>query len=99
MADCEDRDRRRSERRIRAAGFPRQKWLSDFDYTANASVAPALINNLATCEWVKKGEPLGSAAAATSTGVRSMSRRTSGVTPSAPGDQQRGPAGDRPPPA
>ncbi|MEV6742445.1 IS21-like element helper ATPase IstB [Streptomyces sp. NPDC051104] len=58
MAECEDRDRRRSERRIRAAGFPRPKWLSDFDYTANRNVTPALINNLATCEWVKKGEPL-----------------------------------------
>jgi transposase len=31
---------------------------SDFDYTANRNVTPALINNLATCEWVKKGEPL-----------------------------------------
>ncbi|MGI5143906.1 IS21-like element helper ATPase IstB [Streptomyces sp. CA-106110] len=58
MAECEDRDRRRSERRIRAAGFPRSKWLSDFDYTANPNVTPALVNNLATCEWVKKGEPL-----------------------------------------
>ncbi|GGY13379.1 hypothetical protein GCM10010326_00800 [Streptomyces xanthochromogenes] len=28
MSECEDRDRRRSERRIRAAGFPRQKWLA-----------------------------------------------------------------------
>ena len=27
MAECDDRDRRRSERRIKAAGFPRQKWL------------------------------------------------------------------------
>lgn len=27
MAECEDRDRRRSERRIKAAGFPRSKWL------------------------------------------------------------------------
>ena len=58
MAECEDRDRRRSERRIKAAGFPRAKWLRDFDYTANQNVVPALINNLATCEWVKKGEPL-----------------------------------------
>ncbi|MFB6514464.1 IS21-like element helper ATPase IstB [Streptomyces virginiae] len=58
MSECEDRDRRRSERRIRAAGFPRQKWLSDFDYSANPNVVPAVINNLATCEWVKKGEPL-----------------------------------------
>jgi DNA replication protein DnaC len=58
MAECEDRDRRRSERRIRAAGFPRSKWLSDFDYSANPNVTPCLVNNLATCEWVKKGEPL-----------------------------------------
>jgi DNA replication protein DnaC len=58
MAECEDRDRRRSERRIRAASFPRSKWLSDFDYSANPNVTPALVNNLATCEWVKKGEPL-----------------------------------------
>jgi DNA replication protein DnaC len=58
MGECEDRDRRRSERRMRAAGFPRPKWLSDFAYTANRNVTPALINNLATCEWVKKGEPL-----------------------------------------
>lgn len=47
MAQCEDRDRRRSERQIRAASFPRSKWLSDFDYTANRNVTPALINNLA----------------------------------------------------
>ncbi|NUU23734.1 MAG: ATP-binding protein [Streptomycetaceae bacterium] len=58
MAECEDRDRRRSERRIRAAGFPRQKRLTDFDYTANPNVTPALVNNLATCEWIRKGEPL-----------------------------------------
>ena len=58
MAECEDRDRRRSERRIRAAGFPRPKWLSDFDYSANPSVNPALVNNLATCDWIRKGEPL-----------------------------------------
>lgn len=57
MSECEDRDRRRSERRIRAAGFPRQKWLSDFDYSANPNVVPAVVNSLATCDWVKKGEP------------------------------------------
>jgi len=31
MAERDDRDRRRSARRITAAGFPREKWLSDFD--------------------------------------------------------------------
>lgn len=57
-AECEDRDRRRSERRLRAAAFPRPKWLSDFDYSANPNVTSAVINQLATCEWVRKGEPL-----------------------------------------
>lgn len=58
MAECEDRDRRRAERQLRAAGFPRAKWLSDFDYDANPSVSPAVINTLATCDWVTKGAPL-----------------------------------------
>jgi len=43
MAECDDRDRRRSARRITAAGFPREKWLSDFDYSANPHVEPAVL--------------------------------------------------------
>jgi DNA replication protein DnaC len=58
MAECDDRDRRRSQRRLHAAGFPRQKWLTDFDYDANSSINPALINALATCDWVRAGQPL-----------------------------------------
>jgi DNA replication protein DnaC len=58
MAECDDRARRRSERRIRAAAFPRDKSLRAFDFDANSSIDPATINTLATCEWVKKGEPL-----------------------------------------
>jgi len=58
MAECDDRDRRRSARRLTAAGFPRQKWLSDFDYEANPHIQPALIAQLATCAWVAKGDPL-----------------------------------------
>lgn len=58
MAECEDRDRRRAERRIRTARFPREKSLREFDYTANPNVDPAVINNLATCEWIAKGYPL-----------------------------------------
>ena len=58
LAECDERDRRRSERRIRAAGFPRDKWLADFDYDANPNVNPAVINTLATCAWVRNGEPL-----------------------------------------
>jgi DNA replication protein DnaC len=58
MAECEDRDRRRSERRIKGAGFPREKWLTDFDYDANPAINPATINTLAGCGWIRSGEPL-----------------------------------------
>lgn len=58
LAECDDRDRRRSVRRVRSAGFPREKWLADFDYDANPAINPALIHILTSCEWVRKGEPL-----------------------------------------
>ncbi|WP_261571052.1 IS21-like element helper ATPase IstB [Frankia gtarii] len=58
MAECDDRDRRRSERRAKAAGFPRQKLLKDFDFTANPALEPAVIHTLAKCDWIRKGLPL-----------------------------------------
>ncbi|MFJ1455197.1 IS21-like element helper ATPase IstB [Nocardia sp. N2S4-5] len=58
LAECDDRARRRSERRIRAAGFPRDKSLRAFDFEANPNIDPAVVNTLANCEWVKKGTPL-----------------------------------------
>jgi DNA replication protein DnaC len=58
MAECDDRDRRRAARRIHDAGFPRDKRIDDFDFTANPSVSPAVIHQLATCAWVKAGHPL-----------------------------------------
>ncbi|OYN99521.1 AAA family ATPase [Enemella evansiae] len=58
MAECDDRSRRRSERRIKAAGFPREKSLRTFDFDANPDIDPATIHQLATCEWVTKGQPL-----------------------------------------
>jgi len=58
MAECDDRGRRRSERRIKAAGFPREKSLRTFDFGANPNLDPAVIHTLATCDWVKKGLPL-----------------------------------------
>lgn len=58
MAECEDRDRRRAERRIRAAHLPREKSLREFDYRVNPHVDPAIIHDLATCEWIAKGYPL-----------------------------------------
>lgn len=35
ISECDDRARRRSERRIKAAGFPREKSLRMFDFDAN----------------------------------------------------------------
>jgi DNA replication protein DnaC len=58
IAECDDRARRRSERRIRAAQFPREKSLCTFDFDANENVDPALIRTLAKCDWVAKGQPL-----------------------------------------
>jgi DNA replication protein DnaC len=58
MAECDDRDRRRAERRIRGAGFPRQKWLRDFNFTANPNIEAAMVHTLAKCDWIRKGQPL-----------------------------------------
>jgi DNA replication protein DnaC len=45
-------------RRVKAVGFPRDKWLGDFDFDANANINPATVNTLATGDWVRKGRPL-----------------------------------------
>ena len=58
MAECEDRDKRRAARRIHDAGFPRDKRLEEFDFTANPAINPATIHQLATCAWVRAGHPL-----------------------------------------
>src|SRR5215831_11742488 len=58
MAECDDRDKRRAARRIHDAGFPRDKRIEEFDFAANSSVNPAVIHQLATCNWVKAGHPL-----------------------------------------
>ncbi|QNE48591.1 AAA family ATPase (plasmid) [Glaciihabitans sp. INWT7] len=58
LAECDDRDRRSSVRRVKAAGFPRDKWLGDFDFDANPNINPATIHTLASGDWVRKGQPL-----------------------------------------
>jgi DNA replication protein DnaC len=58
LAECDDRARRRSERRIKAAKFPREKSLRAFDFDANPNIDSAVIHTLAKCEWVQKGQPL-----------------------------------------
>ena len=58
LAECDDRARRRSARRVKAAGFPRDKWVRDFDFDANPKANPATIHTLATSAWVRDGHPL-----------------------------------------
>ncbi len=58
LAEATTEARRRSERRIKAASFPRDKSLRAFDFDANPNIDLAIVNTLATCEWVEKGEPL-----------------------------------------
>jgi DNA replication protein DnaC len=58
MAECDDRDARRTARRLKDAGFPRPKSLADFDYQANPNINPATIHTLAGCTWVRAGQPL-----------------------------------------
>lgn len=42
----------------RAAGFPREKSIRQFDFDADPIIDPAAIHTLAKCDWVKKGLPL-----------------------------------------
>jgi DNA replication protein DnaC len=58
MTESDDRARRRSERRTKAAGFPREKSLRAFDFDANPTTDPATIHALANCEWINKSQPL-----------------------------------------
>ena len=58
LAECDERDQRRRDRRVREAGFPVDKRLDAFDYTFNPQVNPAVVNTLAGGAWVAAGEPL-----------------------------------------
>ncbi|GHD84088.1 hypothetical protein GCM10007061_00260 [Kocuria marina] len=58
LAEVDDRDRRSTPRRIKSSGFPREKWLADFDFDVNPNINPATINELATGDWIRRGDPL-----------------------------------------
>ena len=58
IAECDDCTLRRSERRVRDAGFPRPKRLEEFSFEANPTLDPAVIGQLSSCDWVKAGHPL-----------------------------------------
>ena len=56
--ECEQRDDRRRARRIKEAKFPRPKRLEDFDLSHVPDLPPATLAQLATGDWIDKGEPL-----------------------------------------
>jgi DNA replication protein DnaC len=55
-AEMLDRDRRATERRIKAAKFPVVKSLETFDYRAIPSLNKKLVLELARCEWIGNRE-------------------------------------------
>jgi len=58
LAEVANRQDRATDRRITQAGFPRIKPLGEFDQTANPHINPATIADLATCNWIRRAEPL-----------------------------------------
>lgn len=58
ITEWDGRDRRRAERRVRAAGFPYRKLLDDFSFEANPAVDATLVSRLASWDWVEAGSPL-----------------------------------------
>jgi DNA replication protein DnaC len=55
-AEMLDRDRRATERRIKAARFAVVKSLETFDYLAIPSLNKRLVLELARCEWIERQE-------------------------------------------
>lgn len=51
-----ERDRRKVERRIKAARFPVVKSLDSFDFAAIPKVNKMLVLELARCEWIERRE-------------------------------------------
>ncbi|HQU00611.1 MAG TPA: IS21-like element helper ATPase IstB [Acidimicrobiales bacterium] len=58
VAEVDDRDERRRLRRVKAAGFPRTKLLSEFDLDVASGVAPATLANLASGGYLERAEPV-----------------------------------------
>ena len=53
-AECETRQENQYRRRLKAAGFPYQKTLDEFDFSQlNESVAPEFLRELASCQFVQ----------------------------------------------
>ncbi len=53
-AECETRQENQYRRRLKAAGFPYQKTLDEFDVSQlNESISPAFLGELACCQFIQ----------------------------------------------
>ena len=53
-AECESRQENQLRRRLKAAAFPFQKTLDEFDFSQlNASISPAFLRELAPCRFIQ----------------------------------------------
>lgn len=58
-AECEARQENQVRRRLKAAAFPFQKTLEEFDMSQlNPSVSPIFLNELATCQFIRERKNL-----------------------------------------
>jgi DNA replication protein DnaC len=55
-AEMTDRERRATERRIKAAKFPVHKSLETYDFLAMPKLNKKLVIELARCEWIERRE-------------------------------------------
>lgn len=58
QAEADFRQERRTGRLIKAARFPLQAGLEDFDFTAKRSITKAQIKELYGLDWLRQGRPL-----------------------------------------
>lgn len=58
QVECVDRDTRRKQRMVRAAKFPRQKRMEEYDPTWNPNVPPEVVGLITDPSWVREGRPL-----------------------------------------
>jgi len=57
MAEASSRQENQTKRRLKAAAFPFQKTLDDFDMTQlNKSISPVFLQELASCKFIADGQ-------------------------------------------
>ena len=58
MAETSARQENQNRRRLKAAGFPFQKTLDEFDFSwLNPSISPVFIRELASCKFIVSVKP------------------------------------------